>query len=45
MFRPHDWDKSFHVFCDTTTVAVGSALCQSTGENGKDHSLPMLVSN
>ena len=37
MLRPPDWDKPFHVYCDASNVAVGSVLCQSTGENGKDH--------
>ena len=36
MLRPPNWDKSFHVFCDASNVAVGSALCQSMGEKGKD---------
>ena len=36
VLRPPDWDKPFHVYCDASNVAVGSALCQSTGENGKD---------
>lgn len=34
--RPPDWDKPFHVFCDASNVAVGSVLCQSTREKGKD---------
>ena len=36
VLRPPDWEKPFHVYCDASNVAVGSALCQSTGENGKD---------
>jgi hypothetical protein len=36
VFRQIDWDKNFHLFCDASNIAVGSALCQSTGENGKD---------
>ena len=35
MLRPSHWDKLFHVFCDASNVAVGSTLCQSTGEKGK----------
>ena len=33
---PPDRGKLFHVFCDASSVAVGSALCQATGETGKD---------
>ena len=36
VLRPPDWDKSYHVFCDINNDAVGSALCESTGEKGKD---------
>ena len=36
VLRPPDWEKPFHVFCDASNVAVGSALCQSTGEKNKD---------
>ena len=36
VLRPSDWDKFFHVYCDTSNLAVGSALCQFMGENGKD---------
>ena len=36
VLRPPDWDKLFHVYCDASNVAVGSALCQSTGEREKD---------
>ena len=32
VLRPSDWEKFFHVFCDASNVAVGSVLCQSTGE-------------
>ena len=32
VLRPPDWEKHFHVFCDASNVAVGSGLCQSTGE-------------
>ena len=34
VLRPPDWDKSFHVFCDASNIAVGSALYQSTEEKG-----------
>ena len=27
VLRPPDWKKPFHVFCDASNVAVGSALC------------------
>ena len=33
---PPDWTRPFHVFCDASSVAVGSALCQATGDSGKD---------
>ena len=36
MLRPPDWGKIFHVFCDASNVAVGSALCQLTGEKRND---------
>ena len=45
MLRPPDWNKPFHVYCDASNVAVGSALCQSTGEKEKTNPLLMLVSN
>jgi hypothetical protein len=44
VLRPSDRDNHFHVFCNASNVAVGSALCQSTGENGKDQ-LIVYVSN
>ena len=31
VLRPHDWRKPFHMFCDASNMAVGSALCQATG--------------
>ncbi|BFI32702.1 hypothetical protein MPTK2_3g07970 [Marchantia polymorpha subsp. ruderalis] len=36
VLRPPDWNKPFHVFCDASNLAVGSALCQATGEKNKD---------
>ena len=36
VLRPPDWGKPFHVFCDASNVAVGSALCQATGKKEKD---------
>ena len=36
ILRPPDWNKHFHVYCDASNVAVGSALCQPTGEMEKD---------
>ena len=36
VLRPPDWDKPFYVFYDASNVVVGTALCQSTGEKGKD---------
>lgn len=37
VLTPPNWALPFHVYCDASSVAVGSALCQPTGENGKDH--------
>jgi hypothetical protein len=34
---PPNWDLPFHVYCDASEVAVGSALCQPIGENQKVH--------
>ncbi len=34
---PPNWDLPFHVYCDASKVAVGSALCQPIGENQKIH--------
>ena len=36
ILRPPDWGKFFHMYCDAINVAVGSALCQPTGDNEKD---------
>ena len=36
ILRPSDWNKHFHVYCDANNVAVGSALCQPTGDMEKD---------
>ena len=36
VLRPPDWGNPFHVFCDASNVAVGSALCQATGEKEND---------
>ena len=36
ILRPSDWNKPFHVYCNASNVAVGSALCQSTEELEKD---------
>ena len=36
VLRPPDREKFFHVFSDASNIAVGSALCQFTGEKGKD---------
>ena len=33
---PPNWDIPFHVYCDASAVAVGAALCQPHGPNGKD---------
>jgi hypothetical protein len=34
---PPNWDLPFHIYCDASEVAVGSALCQPIGENQKIH--------
>lgn len=36
VLRPHNWEKHFHMFCDASNIAIGSALCQSIGEKCKD---------
>ena len=36
VLRPPNWGKPFHVSCVATNVAVGSVLCQATGEKEKD---------
>ena len=36
VFVPPDWSKPFHVFCDAGLAAIGSALCQATGEKEND---------
>jgi hypothetical protein len=33
---PLNWNRPFHVYCDTSKAVVGSALCQ-LDENGKKH--------
>ena len=35
-FKTTGLGDAFHVFCNASNVAVGSALCQFTGEKGKD---------
>ena len=42
ILRPPDWVKPFHVFYNTSNVAVGSALCQSTREKDKDQPIAYL---
>ena len=36
VLRPPNWDAPFHVYCDASAVAVGSALCQPVGDAKKD---------
>lgn len=36
VLRPPDWNKPFHVYCDASNVAVGSALCELTRYKEKD---------
>ena len=36
VLRPPRWDLPFHVFYDTSAIAVGSALCQPTGVEEND---------
>ena len=36
VLRPPNWDVPFHVYCDASAVAVGSALCQPVGDGKKD---------
>jgi hypothetical protein len=37
VLTPPDWNKSFHVYCDASSVAVGSALCQIAEDTQRDH--------
>jgi hypothetical protein len=39
---PPNWDLPFHVYCDASEVAVGSALCQPIGENQKIHPIAFV---
>ena len=34
VLRPPDWDQPWHVYCDASAVAVGSALCQPAKDGG-----------
>ena len=35
--QPLDWDQPWHVYCDASAVAVGSALYQRAKDGGRDH--------
>ena len=37
VLQPPDWDQPWHVYCDASAVAVGSALCQPAKDGGRDH--------
>ena len=37
VLKPPTWESPFHVYCDASAVAVGSALCQPTREGGKEY--------
>ena len=39
VLRPPVWNNHFHIFCNASNVAIGSALCLSTGEKGKDQTI------
>lgn len=32
-----DWTKAFHVYCNASTIVVGSTLCYPTNDGGRDH--------
>jgi hypothetical protein len=37
VLRTPVWDRPFHIYCDASAVAVGSALCQPADDEGRDH--------
>ena len=37
VLQPPNWDQPWHVYCDASAVAVGSALCQPAKDGGRDH--------
>jgi hypothetical protein len=37
VLRTPVWDRPFHIYCDASAVAVGSALCQPADDGGRDH--------
>ena len=37
VLKPPNWGLPFHVYCDASAVAVGSALCQPCGDEGRDY--------
>ncbi len=37
VLKPPNWEVPFHIYCDASAVAVGSALCQPTDEGKKDY--------
>jgi hypothetical protein len=37
-----NWDLPFHVYCDASKVGIGTALCQSIGENQKVHPITFV---
>jgi hypothetical protein len=36
VLMPSNWSKSFHIYCNTSNMAVRSVLCQATGEKEKN---------
>lgn len=37
VLRPRNYNLPFHLYCDASAVAVGSALCQTIEKKKKDH--------
>jgi hypothetical protein len=37
VLRSPDWNRPFHIYCDASSMAVESALCQPAEDGGKDH--------
>ncbi len=37
VLKPSNWDLSFHMFCDASSLVVISTLCQPIVDDGKDY--------
>jgi hypothetical protein len=43
VLRTPVWDRLFHIYCDASAVAVGSVLCQSTDDGGRDYPIAFSI--